>query len=158
MTKQDYISTYWDSAKEACTGTPLFPLLAMAESACESAWGESELAKQGNNLFGVKAYPQYWHGETITMHTREYNKEGQPYYIDAPFKKYDTPADSFRDWINTVEGPRYQTAGVESATDAGAQIEAIAKAGYSSSPTYAATIESIMRGLKPLIPELNQAA
>ena len=151
MTKQDFVNTYQQDAQNACSGTNIFPLLALSEGAVESAWGESMLAKQANNLFGVKAYPQYWTGKTITMHTKEYDKDGNPFYIDAEFKAYDSPRDSFADYVKTVLGPRYQAAGVTEAPDPETEITDIAKAGYSTSPTYATLITTIMHELKPLM-------
>ena len=43
----------------------------MAQAALESGWGESLLARQGKNLFGVKADPA-WRGEVQTLTTREF--------------------------------------------------------------------------------------
>ena len=86
------------------------------------------------------------------MHTKEFHPDGTPYYIDAPFKKYGSAQESFADWIKTISGPRYQAAGIADATTAEMEIEDIAKAGYSTSPTYAATIISIIRGLQSLLP------
>ena len=151
MTKQQYINAYWPAAQEACKGTPIFPILALAESAVESAWGGSQLAMAANNLFGVKAYPKLWTGRTKVFHTKEYTPDGRPYYVDAPFKAYDSPADSFRDYVKTVEGHRYQATGTLTATTPEEQILDIAAGGYSTSKTYAQLITEVMQGLKQLI-------
>ena len=81
MEKHTWVTTHKTAAQNACAGTHIYPLLALAEGAVESAWGESELARQANNYFGVKAYPGLWTGRTITMHTKEYHPDGTPYYI-----------------------------------------------------------------------------
>ena len=42
----------------------------IAQAALESRWGNSQLALQANNLFGIKADPS-WTGPTIEMGTQE---------------------------------------------------------------------------------------
>ena len=151
MLKQLYVDKYWKAAQDACAGTPIFPLLALAESAVESGWGGSQLAIQANNMFGVKAFSS-WKGKTITMHTREYKPDGTPYFIDAPFRAYDDVTDSFKDYVSVVENARYIAKGVNNATTIEEQIADIEAGGYSTSPTYAATIISVANGLKEYLP------
>ena len=152
MNKNDYVAKFFDAAVSACAGSPVFPVLALAESAVESKWGESDLTIQANNLFGIKAYPQYWKGETAIFHTKEYRADGTPYYIDAAFKKYPSFADSFKDYVDFVQGKRYQATGTENAATPEEQIKDIASAGYSTSSSYAQLISEIIEELKPLLP------
>ena len=49
----------------------IFPGVAAAEAALESAWGTSGLALKANNLFGLKK-AQNWLGQTVSILTREY--------------------------------------------------------------------------------------
>jgi len=152
MTKQNFVNTFLPAALKAVAGTSFFAVVEIAEAAVESRWGESELTQKGNNLFGVKAYPQYWTGEVITMHTKEYDKQGHPFFIDADFKKYPTAIDSFTDHVKVLQGKRYRAAGVGSETSPEDEISDIAKAGYSTSDSYAKLISTIIEELRPLMP------
>lgn len=149
MTKQDYVNAYYPAAVAACTGTPIFPILALAESAVESGWGGTQLAEKANNFFGVKAFAD-WEGARITMPTREY-VNGKPVMTSAEFRSYTDPADSFRDYVAVVEESRYAAKGVEQAATPEEQILDIAAGGYSTSPTYASLVTSIIEELKPLV-------
>lgn len=51
----------------------IFPEYAACEAALESAWGQSQLATQGNNLFGQKqSHPPLDGSNTLTLPTREF--------------------------------------------------------------------------------------
>jgi flagellum-specific peptidoglycan hydrolase FlgJ len=58
---------------EAVKASHPFPQMAAAEAALESSWGNSELARSGNNLFGMKQHlhPNPAFG-TMNLPTREY--------------------------------------------------------------------------------------
>ena len=58
-----------------------------AQGALESCWGLSELAKKGNNLFGIKA-GKSWSGDTIEFPTREWSGEKGWYWTTAKWRKY----------------------------------------------------------------------
>lgn len=154
MTKKQYVDLYWEAAKKACADSGIYPILALAESAVESGWGESKLTKEGLNFFGVKAYSG-WKGATITKNTKEFDSKGNTYYINAAFKKYDTAYDSFKDYVKVVSGTRYTKTGTLEAGDPNQQIKSIAAGGYSTAPTYAGDIIKIMNGLNSYVPDSN---
>lgn len=151
MGVKTYTETYYKNALEACQNTTIFPLVAIGESAVESSWGNSQLAQKANNFFGIKAQEGYV-GRSMNFPTKEFDHEGKPYYIDAAFRAYDSPTDSFKDWINVLHESRYVNAGVENTTTPQEQIQDIAKAGYSTSPTYANLIIEVMKEIQPFIP------
>ncbi len=65
------ISAAVDIAKQK--GAVLNALAVIAQAAHESAWGTSLLAREANNLFGVKATPsQIQAGQVIALPTREW--------------------------------------------------------------------------------------
>jgi flagellum-specific peptidoglycan hydrolase FlgJ len=49
----------------------VWPLYAVCEAALESAWGESQLCKEANNLFGEKQGEITAHFETVSIRTHE---------------------------------------------------------------------------------------
>ncbi len=138
----------------ACAGTPIFPLMALAESAVESAWGDSWLTKEANNFFGTKS-TKSWEdsgGQYILKPTREV-ENGHNVIVQAKFRKYSSPQKSFENYVHFVTQPNYIAHGVDKATTPEDQIKCIAAAGYATDPNYANTIIGVMHGLLPLLPQ-----
>lgn len=82
---------------------PIVPAIAAAQAALESAWGESELSREANNLFGIKA-GRSWDGPTYTLPTREFDPDSGWRTVPAQFRAYESWAECFRDYgeiINT---------------------------------------------------------
>ena len=108
--------------------------ITIAQAALESAWGESGLARVGNNLFGIKADSR-WRGETLTLNTREFIK-GQWIVVPAKWRKYGSWQASIEDHAAFLKGnPRYQPCFLCQTTEAFAR--ALLKAGYATDPSYA---------------------
>ncbi|MGF1948497.1 glucosaminidase domain-containing protein, partial [Enterococcus gallinarum] len=64
----------------------LFPSVMVAQAILESGWGQSDLAKEANNLFGIKGD---YNGAFVTYPTQEYDKiTGNWLQIEANFRKY----------------------------------------------------------------------
>lgn len=72
-----------------------YPSVMIAQAIVESDWGQSALAVNANNLFGMKA-DDSWSGESYLARTRE-EKDGKSYYINARFRKYNSLKESFED-------------------------------------------------------------
>lgn len=141
--KIQFIKNYANAAQEGCRGTGLFPSVALAQAILESGWGASSLTKKHNNFFGIKA-GKSWTGKTVTMRTREEDKSGNSYYVNAVFRAYDSPVDSFRDRANFFKSfSRYKA--VLEQTTAQKQIEAIYKAGYATDKKYVSKIMGIIQ-------------
>jgi flagellum-specific peptidoglycan hydrolase FlgJ len=126
-------------ASARLTGVPAS--FTMAQAALESGWGASGLAVQGKNLFGIKADPS-WHGDTITMQTRECIN-GKWIVINAAFRKY-------ADWQGSMDdhaaflrrNKRYEPC---FKCSTGADFaRAVAKAGYATAPNYADTLVKLI--------------
>ena len=65
MTKQEFIRIYLSDASEAGGKYQINPIVILAQAAIESGWGESVLAREHNNLFGITGYGpknEYLHG------------------------------------------------------------------------------------------------
>src|SRR5580700_4222620 len=77
----------------------VFPQMAACEAALESAYGQSVLAKQGNNLFGMKVHEHPTYGVLI-LPTREFQSGGWT-IIQAEFVKYPALEDCFADRLAT---------------------------------------------------------
>jgi len=162
MTREQYIKKYWPAFVAITDGTGIFPDVMAAQSIIESQGkvngtyepGGSQLAKLANNYFGIKD-SSTWKGETITLRTGEiYN--GQPVVVSGRFRKYSTPLDSFKDYVNFLKSnPRYANAGVFTAKTPQEQSAALLKAGYATNPAYASLIDAVASGIKKYIPTLK---
>ena len=125
-----WFNALYASAQQLARANDLFPSVMMSQAIAESAWGQSELAKTGNNLFGVKA-DSSWTGAVVSRLTAEnttatnqtvtgYRTEaegrsgkpattfvlankGTPYYIYANFRKYASQAESLRDYVTKIK-------------------------------------------------------
>ena len=142
MKPQEFIDAIAYAAQMSMKNTGIPASFVIAEGALESAWGASRLAIEGTNLFGVKADIS-WHGDTITMNTREF-MHGNWIMVPAKWRKY-------TDWLSCLsdhaaffrKNPRYAHA-LEVEKDGIAFAKAVAEAGYATDPEYANKIISII--------------
>jgi len=162
--RKAFIAKYAPLAKVVTAGTKVFPETVLTSAIYESSgevngnWfpGESKLAREAKNFFGIKD-SSAWKGDTYKIETTEYVRDpltGTMIKIpqDAVFRAYSTPQQSFEDFVQFLqENPRYASNGVFEASTPQAQFQAIAKAGYGTNPTYAATLTAIYTQLKETI-------
>jgi flagellar rod assembly protein/muramidase FlgJ len=113
----------------------------VAQAALESAWGRSRLAREANNLFGIKAGPR-WAGEVIDLPTREF-QDGEWVTVTAGWRRYADVAASLADHaLFLSRNPRYRQAFLAGSPQMFALR--VAQAGYATDPRYAEKIVSIM--------------
>ncbi len=113
----------------------------IAQAALESRWGNSQLALQANNLFGIKADPG-WTGPTIEMGTQEIVTGGSVAEM-ATWRRYPSWQACIADHAQFfLVNERYKEALDYQSGAAFAQ--AIAKAGYATDTQYAAKIIEII--------------
>ena len=123
-----FISEIESSAIENYKKYKILPSITIAQAILESGWGESDLSKKFNNLFGIKADPS-WDGEFVTLETLEYNNEK----INDKFRKYEEKSQSIDDHGKfLVDNKRYESNGVFEAKTYINQANALEKAGYST--------------------------
>ncbi len=101
------------TAVDAEVGEHIFPRMAACEAALESRYGTSALAREANNLFGMKQHKHPIHG-TLNLPTKEF-LDGDWEIVEASWVKYDTLADCFEDRMDTLrrlstEYPHYAAA------------------------------------------------
>ncbi|RMC38641.1 MULTISPECIES: glucosaminidase domain-containing protein [unclassified Lactobacillus] len=116
-----FLNTAASQAQKVAKKYGLYPSVMIAQAIVESNWGQSGLAVNANNLFGMKA-DDSWPGETYAARTREEDKNGKSYYIVAKFRKYPSYQNSFDDNGKKLrqgvswQPDRYQGAWLENAT------------------------------------------
>ena len=136
-----YLKPYAEQAAEIL-GMDTSVLL--AQSALETGWGKHiprrADGRSSFNLFGIKA-DRSWQGDSVGVGTLEY-RNGVAQREQARFRAYETPADSFVDYVAFLKrNPRYGEA-LNSRT--GEEfIRGLQKAGYATDPRYANKILGI---------------
>lgn len=146
MTEQFFAQKYYPIAVAATKGTPIFPDTVVTAAGLESGWNTSKLSLNDNNFFGFKASSN-WTGARVTYKTTEY-VNGQAVTVDAVFRKYPTPEDSFKDYVRLIQTARYVNAGVTTAVDSLAQFKALQAAGYATDPSYSYKLSAIYTRIK----------
>ena len=114
------ISTYYQYG--------VLPSVTIGQAIEESGWGESKLASQYNNLFGIKA-DSSWTGEKVELITGENHND----VIKAYFRVYNTWGEGIYDHgLFIYENPRYGQHGFFNAKDYKGQTKALQDAGYAT--------------------------
>ena len=106
----------------------ILPSITVGQAILESSWGESDLTKKSNNIFGIKADAR-WNGKVVKANTSEnYNDK----IVDA-FRKYDSMKDSINDHGKFLsENKRYEESGLFKAKHYTTQAQALEDAGYAT--------------------------
>lgn len=126
--KIEFINQVKKGSKENYRKYNIYPSITIAQAILESGWGQSQLTKDANNLFGIKA-DSSWDGEYVEVMTDEnYNDK-----VNAKFRKYKDINASINDHGKfLVENKRYEENGVFEAKDYKEQAKALQNAGYST--------------------------
>lgn len=143
MTPDEFISAIKPAALvcESKSGIP--HAVTIAQGALESAWGKSDLAVRGFNLFGVKANPT-WTGRTLILPTREY-LNGKWVTVQAKWRRYANWQECIDDHaLFFHHNQRYKKA--LQTQDPQEFARRIATAGYATDPNYAEKLIQIMKG------------
>ena len=139
FSKEDFINKISPLAQKAWETDKILPSLTIAQAILESDWGRSELARNANALFGIKAHTDPSHKKTYTKTTWEYSN-GKYIQIEAKFKAYDSWEESIKDrskyLANRVIGGKHIYADVIGETDYKKACQKIYKAGYATDPNY----------------------
>ena len=141
MDAQAFIALIGPAAQASARTTGVPASFTVAQAALESGWGESLLARQGKNLFGVKADPA-WRGEVLTFNTREFLR-GAWVTVPAHWRKYADWQACIDDHAAFLRQNRRYTPCFACTTGA-AFAWAVAHAGYATDPEYAAKLVSII--------------
>ena len=110
----------------------------LAQMAVESGYGESSLAKQDNNYFGIKA-------------SQDWIKSGKPWsyhhddHYNDKFCTFGSALESLEYHSKVLMADRYKACRQYAPTDHLHWIEGIKKGGYATDPRYVATIEGVIR-------------
>ena len=124
---ENYISKYSSVAVDEMNRYNIPASITLAQGILESGNGESRLATEGNNHFGIKCHGN-WSGKTII---EDDDEKGEC------FRKYDKVADSYRDHsLFLTERGRYSFLFEYKKSDNKKWAKGLKKAGYATNPIY----------------------
>lgn len=96
------------AAQEARIATGVPASITLAQACIESGWGHHHIGA-ANNYFGIKAPLHHGRHSTgaiaigyVMANTAEYDKDHNKYYVEQPFRAYNSMTDSFEDhgiWV-----------------------------------------------------------
>ncbi|MDP2188060.1 MAG: glucosaminidase domain-containing protein [Sphingobacteriaceae bacterium] len=126
--KQAYVEKYKLMAIENMHRTGVPASITLAQGLLESGVGQSPLAIEANNHFGIKCHKE-WTGPTFTMDDDE---------KDECFRKYPSALDSYLDHAAFLKSrPRYAELFKLEITDYKGWAHGLKAAGYATNPNYA---------------------
>lgn len=129
-----FVSDLGNKIARATIGTGYFPSVIIAQAILESNYGTSRLARDYNNLFGIKAGTS-WTGRTVDLETGEIFDSQAVLIFDA-FRVYSNWDESIEDRISwMLATQRY--AGVSVLGTPELQAREIQNSGYATDPNYA---------------------
>jgi len=161
MTPKQFVSANLADAKICESATGIHYVATLTQAALESGWGKYA---PGNMFFGIKDTDGVNGNEqliTTTEYTRS-SKNPMPVFISTTpvikngvkmfkhigkdyFRKYNTPADSFKDHSRFFfENKRYANA-LKVRGDYNKFFEELQKAGYATDPNYANTLKAVAK-------------
>lgn len=98
-----YLNKYKDIAVAEMYRTGIPASIKLAQGMHESQYGNSKLAKNANNHFGIKC-KSYWTGQTYYHKDDDY-KKGK--LIDSCFRSYGSDMDSYVDHSNFLKNTKH---------------------------------------------------
>ncbi|CAN5575253.1 glucosaminidase domain-containing protein [soil metagenome] len=138
MTREQYISRYKDDAVRDMKKTGVPASITLSQACLESQDGNSPLAIEANNHFGIKC--ANWTGDTYTQDDDQ---------RDECFRKYKGALESYDDHSDFLRTrPRYADLFLLDNTDYAAWAKGLKKAGYATNPQYAERLIKIIEDNK----------
>ncbi|MDX6337619.1 MAG: hypothetical protein QOG05_4959, partial [Streptosporangiaceae bacterium] len=138
--QQEFISAVAPGAVAAQHRYGVPAAVTIAQAIDESGWGQSQLAAQDHNLFGIKGTGP---AGTVPLPTQEY-VNGQPVSTSASFRVYHNVAESIDDHGRLLARSGYyqQAMGDQGNPD---KFAAALTGVYATDPNYGATLITLMR-------------
>ena len=126
FTAEEYIEQWKSVAVKKMNQHGIPASITLAQGLLESGNGNSELARDANNHFGIKCTPDWTGGKSYHDDDRK----------NDCFRKYRDAADSFEDHSTFLERPRYASLFELKTTDYKGWARGLKAAGYATDPSY----------------------
>ncbi len=129
-TPEEYITQWKEVAKKKMQEHGIPASITLAQGLLESRNGNSPLATEGNNHFGIKCTPD-WSGDKM------YHDDDRK---NDCFRKYSDAVDCFEDHSRFLMKPRYASLFELKPTDYKGWAKGLKKCGYATDPRYPAKL------------------
>jgi len=133
-TAEEYIVLWKEVAVRKMKEHGIPASITLAQGLLESGNGNSKLARDGNNHFGIKCTPDWTGGKTY----HDDDAKGEC------FRKYKDAAQSYDDHAKFLQRPRYASLFELKPTDYKGWAHGLKKAGYATDPNYAPKLISLI--------------
>lgn len=138
-----YIDQFAALAVEEMQRTGIPASITLAQGIHESQSGQSPLARNANNHFGIKC-KSYWPGPVYLHKDDDTDKSGN--LIESCFRVYDSAVASYRDHSEFLKHRRYyRDLFLLAPKDYEAWARGLKKAGYATDPNYAEILIRIIQ-------------
>lgn len=117
----------------------------IAQAVLESGWGESRLASQYHNYFGLKCGTR-WTGRSVNMRTQEEYREGTLTSIRDNFRVFDSMEEGVKGYFEFIQLERYRN--LQGLRDPQEYLETIRADGYATSFSYVEDCMKVIRQYK----------
>lgn len=155
MTEKEFVEKIGNLAAEDMKTSGILASVTAAQACLESGYGTTELAKNANNLFGMKTtlsgntWQSVWDGKSkYTKKTNEQTKNGKVYVVTADFRKYANILTSIKDhscYLNgAMNGKAKRYAGLSGCKDYKTAAQIIKNGGYATDVKYVDKICSLI--------------
>ena len=136
--KAEFFEKYAAAAIEEQKRYGIPASVTLAQMAVESGYGESNLARQDNNYFGIKASDKW------IKAGKQWSYHHDDHYNDK-FCTFASPLDSLEYHSKVLMADRYKACRQYASDDHTHWIEGIKKGGYATDPRYVGTIEGVIK-------------
>lgn len=109
----------------------------IAQACCEGNFGQSSLAKNWNNHFGLKC-GRYWTGKRVRLKTREEYQVGKLVEIYDDFRVFDSMEEGVKGYYDFISTKRY--ANLKTSLTPTEYTQNLKNDGYATSSKYVSTI------------------
>ena len=130
-----------------------FPEAVAVQAGYESRYGASEVARNANNLFGIKARKGKdgnYLSKTFIAMTKEENKDGAEKYLYQDFEVFEDLEENWNGYIRVINQERYIRNGIKQATSNKEYITSLKKGGYATEDDYVVHIMNIIERYRKL--------
>src|SRR5690625_1823254 len=155
MTREEFLTAALTAATQARdAGAPISVPITVAQAALESNFGQSQLAREAFNYFGIKTGSR-WGGMVLELRTQEWSETRQAFYTTiAKWRKYEDASHGFEDYGALINRLYPNAAG--NADDARAYLDGLFNGQFkwATDPNYIPKVWSIVEqyNLLDLVP------
>jgi flagellum-specific peptidoglycan hydrolase FlgJ len=130
-----------------------FPEAVAAQASYESRYGASEIARNANNIFGIKARKKrngVYGPNVYRAITKEETKDGREDYLYQNFEAFEDLEENWKAYMRVINRDRYIRNGLREAKTNKEYITALKKGGYATEDDYINHLVLIIKRYKDL--------